>query len=623
MQSQIESPIPSSGLVHANVSPVQYKLPKILLPEFSGDPLKWQGFWDQYQVAIDSKNNTSDIDKFNYLKGCLKGEALSAVSGLTLNSKNYKEATQLLRDRFGNEQILISAHMESLLKINKIKSRENIKGLRMLYNHVESCVRNLRSLKLDTTGYGSLLIPILKDRLPDDITMIIARKFGGNTWTLDQVMKHFNDELRAQENCASMTSSKYSNHNNYKNQFTTSGLYTEARNACIYCNKDDHYASKCTTVSSPESRKAILRRKGRCFIGLDSGHVAKDCTSTYVCRKCKKGKHHISICRSAPINPPVDPPKEKKKEEKKDSGEGSKEFVGHASCNKNGILLQTARVDVSAVDDNEQVCTRVLFDSGSQRSYISEKVRNRLNLKAVRSEKVIIKTFGQGEESKVQKFDIVQFKIKNKFNSNFIVVEALCVPSICSPLTNQCMESVRKCQEFSEFEFADYEDQSSADRPVGISVGIDYYHAFMTGRVVRSQLGPVASETKVGWVVSGRDVSSAGSMHCLETDLLRTTVEKEDYSLRQELEKFWSVENIGFSRDCNVSQFEKDIVHNGIRYVAKLPFKPDHELLQDNFGVCEGRLKSLKNRLVAKGILNAYDKVFSDYEQQGIIERVP
>ena len=51
--------------------------------------------------------------------------------------------------------------MESLLKINKIKSRDNIKGLRMLYNDVESCVQNLRSLKLDTTGYGSLLIPIL------------------------------------------------------------------------------------------------------------------------------------------------------------------------------------------------------------------------------------------------------------------------------------------------------------------------------------------------------------------------------------------------------------------------------------------------------------------------------
>ena len=52
--------------------------------------------------------------------------------------------------------------MESLLKIDKIRSVSNIKGLRMLYTHVENCIRNLKALKLDTAGYGSLLILILK-----------------------------------------------------------------------------------------------------------------------------------------------------------------------------------------------------------------------------------------------------------------------------------------------------------------------------------------------------------------------------------------------------------------------------------------------------------------------------
>ena len=61
-------------------------------------------------------------DKFNYLKGCLKGEAGAAISGWSLSSENYKEAVSILRDRFGNEQVLISAHMESLLKIDKIRS---------------------------------------------------------------------------------------------------------------------------------------------------------------------------------------------------------------------------------------------------------------------------------------------------------------------------------------------------------------------------------------------------------------------------------------------------------------------------------------------------------------------
>ena len=70
----------------------------------------------------------SNIDKFNYLKGCLKGESLSAVSGLTLSSENYEEAVGILKDRFGNEQVLISAHMESLLRIKKIHLGTMLKG---------------------------------------------------------------------------------------------------------------------------------------------------------------------------------------------------------------------------------------------------------------------------------------------------------------------------------------------------------------------------------------------------------------------------------------------------------------------------------------------------------------
>lgn len=56
---------------------------------------------------------------------------------------------------------------------------------------------------------------------------------------------------------------------------------------------------------------------------------------------------------------------------------------------------------------------------------------------------------------------------------------------------------------------------------------------------------------------------------------------------------------------------------------TKLPFKPDHEVLPDNFKICEGRLKTLKNKLIAGNILHEYDHIFSEYEENGIIERVP
>ncbi len=124
-----------------------------------------------------------------------------------------------------------------------------------------------------------------------------------------------------------------------------------------------------------------------------------------------------------------------------------------------------------------------MFDSGSQRSYISEKVRSRLKLQTTRTEKVVIKTFGQSGNSEVQKLDVVQFKVRNKNDPRFTFVEALCVHTLCSPLTNRPLDSVRELPEFKKLEFADFEHDHQS-LPVGILIGIDYYHIFMTGKVV-------------------------------------------------------------------------------------------------------------------------------------------
>jgi hypothetical protein len=78
-------------------------------------------------------------------------------------------------------------------------------------------------------------------------------------------------------------------------------------------------------------------------------------------------------------------------------------FVGHTGCD-----ICPAIADICPADTTEvKNCTRILFDSGSQRSYISEKVRTRLQLKTIRREKVIIKTFGQTSDSEVQQLDVV------------------------------------------------------------------------------------------------------------------------------------------------------------------------------------------------------------------------
>ena len=77
------------------------KLPKIELMSFSGDKLKWSEFWDSFESAIHNNKKLSNIEKFNYLKSKITGEARSAILGLTLSNENYTIAVDILKDRFG------------------------------------------------------------------------------------------------------------------------------------------------------------------------------------------------------------------------------------------------------------------------------------------------------------------------------------------------------------------------------------------------------------------------------------------------------------------------------------------------------------------------------------------
>ena len=123
---------------------------------FDSDIINWQGFWDQFLIAIHENDSLADIDKFTYLKSFLSDSALQSINGLSLNATNYKEAIEILHERYGNKQLLISAHMQ---KLPTIKSSNDISGLRKMYDQTEVCVRNLKALNIDIVSYGAILVP--------------------------------------------------------------------------------------------------------------------------------------------------------------------------------------------------------------------------------------------------------------------------------------------------------------------------------------------------------------------------------------------------------------------------------------------------------------------------------
>ena len=71
------------------------------------------------------------------MTGHLEGPAAECVRGFSLTSKNYIEAKKLLKDRFGNMQVIISAYIKILLKLSQLNN-DNVTKLTSLYNVVES-----------------------------------------------------------------------------------------------------------------------------------------------------------------------------------------------------------------------------------------------------------------------------------------------------------------------------------------------------------------------------------------------------------------------------------------------------------------------------------------------------
>ena len=166
----------------------------------------------------------------------------------------------LLKERFGNPQVLISAHLDALIKLKRVKSLEDVECLRKLYDEVETCVRNLKSLEVETKTYGCLLIPILKDKLPEGMLMLIARGFEGEIWTLEGFLKFFNRELKAKESLS--FSKKEREEKNNRGELTTAGslhLQSGSFKKCVFC-LGKHAPSHCDRVIDVNERKRVLRR---------------------------------------------------------------------------------------------------------------------------------------------------------------------------------------------------------------------------------------------------------------------------------------------------------------------------------------------------------------------------
>lgn len=130
-----------------------------------------------------------------YLKSLVEGPAAAAIKGLPFTSENYNSARKILEDSYGNKQLIISSHMDNLLKLSVVRSVNDVKGIRQLYDNTEIHIRGLQALGVEARQYGSLLVPVLLSEVPQELSLIISREFDTGNWSLDELLKVFKTEL--------------------------------------------------------------------------------------------------------------------------------------------------------------------------------------------------------------------------------------------------------------------------------------------------------------------------------------------------------------------------------------------------------------------------------------------
>ncbi|XP_065886666.1 uncharacterized protein [Dysidea avara] len=561
--------------VHVSLQSANSRLPKLTLPTFSGDPLSWQTFWDSFNAAVHTNPALGGIQKFNYLKAQLQGDAARAIAGLPLTELNYQHSVALLEERFGQPHKLINAHMQVLLDMPNATT--SLTSLRLLYDTVATHTRALASLGKLKDSYGDIMVSVILKKLPAEIRRNLAREQANTEWTFDKLTAAILKEIRVLES-----------------GYQPTDLHASSRSTAAF-----YVGSKSNPPGSHSDQQAridIVKKENLCFNCLGH-HKISQCTSRFRCKKCKK-RHHTSLCSTGLLT-----------------------LALNSHSNNHTCLLKTAVAPVIAGSIKTQA--NILFDEGAQRSFISAELATELCIQPTSTQGMALASFGTTTAS-YQELGVATVEIET-ISGEVIPISVLVIPSIAAPIQSSINSSVRNMSYLQGLKLA-HPVTSNHQFKISILIGTDYYWTFIQDHIVRGD-GPTAQQSKLGYLLSGpvpSPLQESSSSVLLQLTSAVPTPEAPD------LEQFWSVEAIGTTSDKSsdssfLQTYQDTCVYQSPTgmYVARFPWKEDRPFLPSNFAICQKRTTHLLNKLRGTPqLLKIYDEIILEQERRGYIERI-
>ncbi|XP_011881685.1 PREDICTED: uncharacterized protein LOC105569657, partial [Vollenhovia emeryi] len=592
------------------------RLPKLDLPSFSGEYDEWFPFRDTFNSILHTNESLTDIQRLQYLKGCLRGDASKLISSLEISAVNYEVAWNLLKSRYDNKLVIVQSHVRAIMELPSM-NKENSLDLRQIADGASRHVNALKALGRPTSQWDDLLVFILSNKLDTRTEREWQASLSKSELpTLKQFIDFITQQCQTLEATAKNRApvQKGGSRSQVVGGRQAVGAAT-VKTRCTFCRGEHsiYYCKEFLALPIPK-RIAEVRKNKTCINCLRStSHVASKCTSGS-CRLCKS-KHNTLLHVAATT-----------------SGDQTGEAVQAAEVanvtattslatrNCQNVMLSTALVHAYDINGTRIPC-RALLDSGSQANFISRGYADRLGVES-RVSNISISGVG-GTVTKATQ--IAQVRIQSRTGPFSAKINCI----VTDQVTDRLPAVTLKRKDFDiprNITLADptFNIASDIDMLIGAEL---FWSVISVGQIEATEGCPTLQKTKLGWILAGRFANPSSKPYKVHVCHAKVS----NSQLHDSLARFWRLENIEgqgiYTSDelrCE-KEFLQSVTRNPQgRYVVRLPFK-DHAInnLGETKDIALRRLHSLENRLARNATLKLqYSRFLHEYLALGHMKQI-
>ena len=267
---------------------------------------------------------------------------------------------------------------------------------------------------------------------------------------------------------------------------------------CVFCDSKDHNSHNCSEYTCLDTYLDIVWDKQLCKNCLLTGHIARDCPSPRNCNLCRNfPKHSKVLCRSVQNTTTVN--------------SYSVSMTMHSKVSSTPVFMQTAIATISNTDSGKSLRARILLDSGSNKSYISEDMAKMLDLKVLREFTYKMSTFGHEVETvKCKLVELAIWYFDTEFKTfKQVILNLMTNPQMCGKTGGISLDDVvRSTISQKGLQLADPEITHEGQFSIDILLGLDHYYNFVNSSFQPISPGLVLLSTKFGEVLAGPSLAN-------------------------------------------------------------------------------------------------------------------